>query len=219
MDLSPLLITFKVSFAAAFFATVTAIPAAGAVTGLKRGRSVADALLSLPLVLPPTVVGFFLLILFGKNTAVGRMLEGLGIRVIFTAKGAAIASAVVAFPIIYRTARAAFEQLDSDLIDVARLIGYDKGRLLVKVFIPLSFHELASGVIIAFARAVGEFGATIMVAGNIPGRTRTMSIAVYTAMQSGNRELAYAWTAVILCLSFAVLIALDLISRRHVRKY
>lgn len=208
MDISPLIISFKVSIVATILTTVLALPLALFITGLRRTRQVFDALLSLPLVLPPTVVGFFLLILFGSNSILGRFLERINIDVVFSTKGAVIAAFVISFPIIYRNARTAFEQIDTDLVDAARLMGYDGIRLFLNVYVPLTFHELMTGVIIAFARAIGEFGATIMIAGNIPGRTRTMSVAVYTAMQSGNRELAYMWTVVILLLSFGVLLLL-----------
>ena len=186
------------------------------ITSSKKLRRFLDILLSLPLVLPPTVVGFFLLILFGRNTLLGRILDALKLNVIFTIRGAVIAAAVVSFPIVYRTARAAFEQIDPDLIDVARLLGYSGINLFFSVYVPLSFRALAVAVILSFARAIGEFGATIMIAGNIPGRTRTMSVAVYTAMQSGDRRLAYIWTAVILALSFVVLFLMDyLVSRQY----
>ena len=218
MDLSPLWITCKVAFTATVIATILAVPLAALVGSMKRGKRIIDTLLSLPLVLPPTVVGFFLLILFGFNSAVGRFFDRIGIDIIFTVKGAVIASVVVALPIIYRPARAAFEQIDQDLIDAARLMGYVRFRLFIKVYVPLCFSEIVTGVILAFARSIGEFGATIMVAGNIPGRTRTMSVAVYTAMQSGNRTLAYQWTAIILCMSFVVLLILDLLAGKQFKK-
>ncbi|MBQ8945253.1 MAG: molybdate ABC transporter permease subunit [Lachnospiraceae bacterium] len=218
MDLSPLWISCKVSFISTLVTTVLAVPVALAITRLKWGRHILDALFSLPLVLPPTVVGFFLLIAFGYNSWLGRLCERLKIDIVFTVKGAVLAAVVVAFPIIYRTARAAFDQIDNDLVDAARIMGYDGFRLFVQVYVPLTFHELATGVILSFARAIGEFGATIMIAGNIPGRTRTMSVAVYTAMQSGNRELAYMWTVVILCLSFIVLLLLDFVATRQYRR-
>ncbi|MBR1478167.1 MAG: molybdate ABC transporter permease subunit [Lachnospiraceae bacterium] len=218
MDISPLIISFKVSIVATILTTVLALPLALFITGLRRTRQVFDALLSLPLVLPPTVVGFFLLILFGSNSILGRFLERINIDVVFSTKGAVIAAFVISFPIIYRNARTAFEQIDTDLVDAARLMGYDGIRLFLNVYVPLTFHELMTGVIIAFARAIGEFGATIMIAGNIPGRTRTMSVAVYTAMQSGNRELAYMWTVVILLLSFGVLLLLGHFAGRQYRR-
>lgn len=215
MDISPLLITCKVAVLATVISTLLAVPLAYLITGMKRGIKLADAFFSLPLVLPPTVVGFFLLIFFGGNSPVGRLLRSINLDVVFTAAGAVIASVVISFPIIYRTARAAFDAIDEDLVDTARLLGFYGVKIFAKVYVPLAFRELATGVILAFARTMGEFGATIMIAGNIPGRTRTMSVAVYTAMQSGDRSLAYTWTVVILCMSFVMLFLLDALAGRR----
>ena len=175
----------------------------------EAGKFLADALFSLPLVLPPTVIGFFLLILFGKNSALGLFLERLGISVIFTWQGAVIAAAAVSFPVMYRTARGAFEQVDPELIDAAKTLGFGRAGIFFEVWLPLAWPGIAAGTVLAFARALGEFGATIMIAGNLPGKTRTMSIAVYTAMQSGNREQAYQWVILILLISFAMLLCLN----------
>ena len=217
MDYSPLWISFCVSLISTGFTTVIAVPFAKVITKLKKGRRFLDVIFSLPLVLPPTVVGFFLLVLFGRNSLFGRFLDALKVNVVFTMKGAVIAASVVSFPIIYRTARAAFEHVDSELIDMAKILGYDGMKLFLHVYVPLTFHELSVSVILAFARAIGEFGATIMIAGNIPGRTRTMSISIYTAMQSGDRHMAYVWSAVIIALSFIVLFAMDYIAQRQYR--
>ena len=209
MDLSPLWISLKVAFFATALALILGLIFARLVSGCKSGRYLWDSLFSLPLVLPPTVVGFFLLIVFGKNTLVGRMLTSIGIDIIFTPTGAVIAACVVSFPIIYRTVRGAFENIDTELVDVARIYGCSEMSMLFRIYIPLCWQEIAAGTIIAFARAIGEFGATVMIAGNIPGRTRTMSVAVYTAMQSGNRAEAYRWVCLILLLSVAVLLVLN----------
>ena len=162
--------------------------------------------------LPPTVLGFFLLLLFGRNSTLGQALGDIGISVIFTWQGAAIAAAVASFPIMYRTVRGAFEQVDTELIDAARQLGCDRIRTFFSVWIPLSWPGIASGVTMSFERALGEFGATIMIAGNIPGKTRTMSVAVYTAMQSGDRDLAFRWTAVILSLSLVSLVTINFLT-------
>lgn len=209
MDISPLWISLKVAVFATAFALAFGLLAARLVSGSGKGKFFWDSLFSLPLVLPPTVTGFFLLILFGKNTPVGRFFNSIGMDIIFTMKGAVIAACVVSFPIIYRTVRGAFENVDSDLVDVARIEGCSKTSVFIRVYIPLCWQEITAATIIAFARAIGEFGATIMIAGNLPGKTRTMSIAVYTAMQSGNREEAYRWVLVILILSLAVLLVMN----------
>ena len=212
MDWSPLWISFKVAAVSTFFTFFVGIAAAKAVTSMKRGKFIADGILSLPLVLPPTVLGFFLLLMFGKNSTIGHALDCAGINVIFTWQGAAIAAAVASFPIMYRTVRGAFEQVDTELIDAARQLGCDGVRAFFLIWIPLSWPGIASGVTMAFARALGEFGATIMIAGNLPGKTRTMSVAVYTAMQSGDRNLAFRWTAVILSISLISLVAINFLT-------
>ena len=208
-DISPLLISLKVAVCATVLTFFLGICFARLVTGMKRGRFLLDTVLSLPLVLPPTVVGFFLLILFGNHSPVGRRLSALGANVIFNWKGAVVAAVIVAFPVMYRTARGAFEQVDPELIDAARTLGFGKAAIFFQVWLPLAWHGIAAGAVLAFARALGEFGATIMIAGNIPGKTRTMSIAVYTAMQSGNREQAYQWVVIILLLSFGILLCMN----------
>ncbi|MBQ5312022.1 MAG: molybdate ABC transporter permease subunit [Oscillospiraceae bacterium] len=214
-DWSPLFATAKIAAAATVLTFVTGIAAARLVMSLKKGRALADALFSLPLVLPPTVTGFILLMLFGRNSPVGHLLDSIGMKVIFTWQGAALAAAAVSFPIMYRTARGAFESVDTDLTDMARILGCSRMDMLIHVWIPLSWHGIASGLTLSFARAVGEFGATIMVAGNLPGRTQTMSVAIYTAMQGGNREMAYIWTAVILLISFVLLALLNILTGRQ----
>ena len=215
MDVSPLWISLKVAVSATILSLALGMLSARLVSKAKRGKFFWDSLLSLPLVLPPTVTGFFLLILFGKNTPVGRFFTSIGMDIIFTARGAVTAAFVVSFPIVYRTLRASFDSIDRELVDVAKISGYGEAGLLFKVYIPLCWQETAAGTIIAFARAIGEFGATIMIAGNLPGRTRTMSIAVYTAMQSGNRQEAYRWVAVILVMSLAVLLVMNFWSGRR----
>ena len=218
MDWSPLWISLKIAAVSTFFTFFPGIIAAKAVISMKRLRFLADGLFTLPLVLPPTVLGFFLLIIFGKNSHVGSFLDSAGVDIVFTWQGAAIAAAVASFPLMYRTARGAFEQVDTELIDAARQIGCSRVQTFFYVWIPLSWPGIASGVTLSFARALGEFGATIMIAGNLPGKTRTMSIAVYTAMQSGNRELAFIWTAVILILSLSMLILINFWTGRQYRR-
>ena len=213
-DLSPLYITLKIAVTATAFTFFLGIFFARLVYPLKRCRLLIDGLLSLPLVLPPTVVGFFLLIIFGKNSGTGRFLSSLGINVIFTWQGAVIAAIVVSFPIMYITTLGAFEQMDTELIDAARTLGFSERAIFFKVWIPLSWPGIAAGTTLSFARALGEFGATIMIAGNLPGKTRTMSTAVYSAMQGGNRRMAYAWVAIIMLISFCTLVLMNYWSRR-----
>ena len=209
MDYSPLWISIKVAVLATIVTFILGLLAARWVLSLKKLRFIADGIFSLPMVLPPTVVGFFLLILFGKNSAVGKLLMSMGLNVLFTWQGAVIAATVVSFPIMYRTSIGAFEQVDKNLLHAARTLGMSEIKLFFKVLLPVSWPGVAAATILAFARALGEFGATIMLAGNIPGKTQTMSVAIYTAMQSGNRELAYRWVAIIMALSFITIFLMN----------
>lgn len=202
MDYSPLWISVKVAVVATVFTFFLGILIARAVMQLKKSRFIIDGILTLPMVLPPTVVGFFLLILFGKNSLLGELLNKIGCSVLFTWQGAVIAAIVVAFPIMYRTTVGAFEQVDKNLIYAARTLGMSELRIFFRIILPVAWPGVAAATILAFARSFGEFGATMMIAGNIPGKTQTMSIAIYTAMQSGNRSLAYQWVFVILGISF-----------------
>lgn len=217
MDYSPLWISMKVALTATSVTFVLGLLAARFVLSLRKLRLFVDGIFSLPMVLPPTVVGFFLLILFGKNSVVGQCLMRMGINVLFTWQGAAIAAAVVSFPIMYRTSLGAFEQVDKNLVYAARTLGMSEGELFFKVLLPSSLPGIAAATILAFARALGEFGATIMLAGNIPGRTQTMSVAVYTAMQSGNRTLAYRWVVIIMAISFLSIVLMNYWTSRQNR--
>ena len=184
----------------------------------EKGKGIVDGLFSLPMVLPPTVVGFFLLMIFGTNGMLGSLLASIGMSVVFTWQGAVIAAAAVSFPIMYRTARGALEQVDENLINAGRTLGMSESRIFFKILLPMSRPGIAAAAILSFARALGEFGATMMLAGNIPGRTQTMSIAIYTAMQGGNREKAYVWVAVIMAMSFGVMILMNLWNDRQNRR-
>ena len=209
MDLSPLWTTFKISLAATVFVFVTGLLLAWGVTNLKRGRALIDAVLSLPLVLPPTVMGFLILISVGANSAVGKFLDAFGMKLVFTWQGAAVAAAVVSFPVMYRGIRGALEQVDPTVIQAGRTLGLSEFKILRKVIFPMAAPGILASVVLSFARCLGEFGATVMVAGNIPGKTQTMSVAVYTAMQGGDRELAYKWVAIIVAYSLIILVGLN----------
>lgn len=209
MDLSPLFISIKTALFATAFAFVLGILAAYFVLKRQRFKSLADAVFTLPMVLPPTVVGFFLLLAFGKNSWIGQLLETMNLSVIFSWGGTVIASTVVAFPLMYRTALSAFEQVDENLFAAARTLGISETAIFMKILLPNSLPGIVAGTILSFARAMGEFGATIMVAGNIPGRTQTMALAVYSATQSGNRELAFKWVLVIVALSFTAILSVN----------
>jgi molybdate transport system permease protein len=155
------------------------------------GRNLLDTLLTLPMVMPPTVLGYYLLVVIGRRGALGGWLhEQFGINLIFTWQGAVIAASVVAFPLVFKPARAAFEAVDGQLQQAARVLGVSEIAVFFRVSLPLAWRGILAGALLAFARALGEFGATLMVAGNIPGKTQTLSIAVYEAVQAGQDETA-----------------------------
>jgi len=155
------------------------------------GREVLDAVFTLPMVMPPTVLGYYLLVLIGSQGAIGAwLLQHFGIRLIFTWQGAVIAAMVVSFPLVFKGARAAFETVDAQLEDAARTLGIHELAVFFRVSLPLAWRGILAGLLLSFARALGEFGATLMVAGSIPGRTQTLSIAVYEAVQAGQDDVA-----------------------------
>lgn len=219
MDLSPLWTTLKISLAATAVVFVTGLLLAWGVTNMRRGRALIDAVLSLPLVLPPTVMGFLILMAAGTNSALGRGLDALGIRLVFTWQGAALAAAAVSFPVMYRGIRGALEQVDKNVILAGRTLGMSEFKILRRVMFPMAVPGIIASAVLSFARCLGEFGATLMVAGNIPGKTQTMSVAVYTAMQSSNRGLAFRWVMIILAYSLIILVVMNCLpSVRRVRR-
>lgn len=218
MDYSPLLISLKAAVFATIITFFIGIYMAFLTTKLNRFKGLVDGFFTLPLILPPTVVGFFLLIIFGKNGFLGKLLAKSGTSVVFTGTATIIASSVVAFPLMYRTARAAFEQIDPNMIYVARTLGLSEHKIFVKIMLPNSFSSIMAGTILTFARALGEFGATIMLAGNIPGKTQTMAVAVYSAVQAGNRELAYKWVIIMASMSFATMLLLNKFETSQITK-
>ena len=208
-DWSPLWISVQVAFLATVCSVILGTALAYGVMNLKKLRPLADAVLTLPLVLPPTVVGFFLLILLGKNSVIGQFFNEIGLPFIFTMRGAVAAAFVVSFPLMYRSARGAMEQMDRQLLYAARTLGANEGKIFFRVILPNCRSDIFAGTILAFARAMGEFGATIMLAGNIPGKTQTMALAVYTAVQGGNREEAFQWAVIIVLMSAAAILAIN----------
>lgn len=209
MDISPLFISLKTALLATAITFFLGLYAARFVMKLSRFKGIIDGIFTLPLVLPPTVVGFFLLIICGKNSIIGQILLKFDRSIIFSWSASVIAAAVVSFPLMYRTGRGAFEQLDTNIIYAARTLGLSEQKIFWKIIMPNCLPGIAAGTILAFARALGEFGATIMVAGNIPGKTQTMSSAVYSAVQAGNRGLAYKWVLIIITISFVTIFLLN----------
>lgn len=203
MDWSPLWISLNTAIPASVITFFLGMYAARGVMKLNsRVSRFFDALLTMPLVLPPTVVGFILLLLLGKNGDLGRLLMGLGIQVIFTRIAAIIAAVVISLPLMYRSSKAAFEQVDRNLIYAGRTLGMSESRIFWRVIIPNALPGIISGGILSLARALGEFGATLMVAGNIAGKTQTMPLAVYMAIQCGNKQEAAVWVIILIAISF-----------------
>jgi molybdate transport system permease protein len=171
------------------------------------GRDLVDAVLTLPMVMPPTVLGYYLLVLIGSQGPVGAwLLEHFGIRLIFTWQAAVIAATVVAFPLVFKAARAAFEVVEPQLEDAARTLGISEWAVFLRVSLPLAWRGILAGLLLSFARAMGEFGATLMVAGSIAGKTQTLSIAVYEAVQAGQDDTANFLVAVTSITCVAVLL-------------
>lgn len=171
------------------------------------GRDLIDTLLTLPMVMPPTVLGYYLLVLLGRKGWVGGWLHAtFGINLIFTLTGAVIAATVVAFPLVFKPARAAFEAVDGQLEQAARVLGIPEAAVFFRVTLPLAWRGILAGVLLAFARALGEFGATLMVAGSIPGKTQTLSVAVYEAVQAGQDDTANLLVLITSVVCIAVLL-------------
>lgn len=205
----PLLLTLKVAGWATAIALVLGT-ALGLLLARGRfpGRDLLDALLTLPMVMPPTVLGYYLLVLLGRRGPLGGWLQAhLGVQLIFTWQGAAVAAAVVALPLVVKAARAAFEQVDPQLEQAARVLGLGEAGVFFRVTLPLAWRGILAGVLLAFARASGEFGATLMVAGSIPGQTQTLSLAVYDAVQAGRDDVANFLVGIVSATCVAVLLA------------
>ena len=214
LDWSPLFISLKTGIVATFISFFLGIYAARKVVKTTPGKkAVIDGILTLPMVLPPTVAGFFLLLIFSKRRPFGIFLyETFDIKVVQSWLGCIIAATVIAFPLMYRNARAAFEQLDVNLIYAGRTLGMSDIRIFWKVVIPSAGPGIASGTILTFARALGEYGATSMLAGNIPGKTGTISQKIAMVIQDGDYATAGVWVAIVMLIAFLVIFSMNFIS-------
>ncbi|CAG9174433.1 molybdate ABC transporter permease subunit [Cupriavidus respiraculi] len=216
---TPLALSLKVAGWATVLNAVLGVGAAYALARWQsRLRDVVDALLTLPLVLPPTVLGYYLLVLIGRRGALGQWLAGMGIELVFTWQGAVLASTIVAFPLVLKSARAAFEAVDHRLENAARVLGTSETGIFFRVTLPLAARGVTAGVLLAFARALGEFGATLMVAGNLPGRTQTLSVAIYEAVQAGDDRTANLLVLVTSVTCVALLVAAGRLTRPAARR-
>ena len=214
LDWSPLFISLKTGIVATFISFFLGIYAARKVVKTTPGKkAVIDGILTLPMVLPPTVAGFFLLLIFSKRRPFGIFLyETFDIKVVQSWLGCIIAATVIAFPLMYRNARAAFEQLDVNLIYAGRTLGMSDIQIFWKVVIPSAGPGIASGTILTFARALGEYGATSMLAGNIPGKTGTISQKIAMVIQDVDYATAGVWVAIVMLIAFLVIFSMNLIS-------
>ena len=206
--LVPLWLTLKVALLATLLAGVAGI-GLGWYMARRRfvGHTLVDAVLMLPMVLPPTVLGYYLIVLIGRNGVLGQYLDRwFGINLMFTWQGAVIAASIVSLPLIYKAARAAFEDADPRMVLAARTLGASELEIFLRISLPLAGRGVVAGLMLAFARAMGEFGATLMIAGNLPGKTQTLSIAVYDAVQAGNDAQALWLTLLISVVCMVILV-------------
>lgn len=218
IDASPFIISVATTCAATLVTFLLGLAAARMMYGVRGNvRAWIDGVLTLPLVLPPTVVGFFLLIIFGRRGLAGHTLERIGVTIAFSWPATVIAATVIAFPLMYRTTLGAFEQVNPTLLEAARTLGASEWTTFRRVLLPLSGPGIVAGTVLSFARAMGEFGATLMLAGNIPGRTQTMPVAIFSAAESGNMHAAYIWVGLIVVLSLAIIRLLNLERKNRYR--
>ncbi|WP_455715214.1 molybdate ABC transporter permease subunit [Anaerosporobacter sp.] len=219
LDYSPLIISLKTGIAATIVSFFIGIWLAGRVVRMSdHKKAVVDGILTMPMVLPPTVAGFFLLLLFSRRRPFGIFLyDTFDIRIVQTWTGCVIAATVIALPLMYRNARAAFEQIDTNLIFAARTLGMSERKIFWKVIIPTATPGVASGTILTFARALGEYGATSMLAGNISGKTGTISQKIAMVIQDGDYQTAGVWVAIIILISFGIILLINLVTGRRMK--
>lgn len=220
LDWSPLWISLKTGLAATFLCFFLGIFAARKIMKLEgRVKAVVDGILTLPMVLPPTVAGFFLLLLFSKRRPFGSFLyANFQIKVVQSWAGCVIAAMVIAFPLMYRNTRAAFEQIDANLVYAGRTLGMSEWKIFWKVVVPTAGPGIASGTVLTFARAMGEYGATSMLAGNIPGKTGTISQKIAMVIQDGDYETAGFWVAVVLMLAFLIVFLMNRMADKKIKQ-
>ena len=219
LDWSPLFVTLKTTFTAIVFIFILGLAAAYfCLHGTPKFRNLFDTIFTIPMVLPPTVCGFLLLLALGSNTPVGKWFIDIGFPLIFSWPATVIAAVIVAFPLMYRGALGAFDNLDPNMLDAARTLGWSESRIFFKIMLPLSWSSIAASTVLAFARALGEFGATLFLAGNYLGITRTIPIAIYFEWMNGNTDIAIFWTIILVIFSFLVIMFINLWSQ-HTTRY
>lgn len=217
MDYSPILISMKTASLSIIITFFLGVVVAKLVHGMRneKAKVVIDGIMTLPMVLPPTVAGFFLLYLFGVKRPIGEFLVYFfGVKIAFSWWATVLAAVTISFPLMYRSARGAFEQVDMNLIYAARTLGMSEGTIFRKVLMPNAMPGILSGAILSFARGLGEFGATAMIAGNIAGKTRTLPLAVYSAVAAGDMDTAFHYVLILVMISFAVVILMNVTTLR-----
>jgi len=220
MDLNPIFISIKTAITAIIITFFLGIYVANGVVNIKSGRIklIIDGLLTLPLVLPPTVIGFMLLYTVGINRPIGKFLvDYFSVKIVFSWTATVIAAVVISFPLMYRSARAAFEQVNPNLLYAGRTLGMSEFKIFWRILMPAALPGVASGGILAFARGLGEFGATAMIAGNIAGKTRTLPLAIYSEVAAGNMEGAYDYVLIIVAISFLIVILMNYFTSKEKR--
>ena len=218
MDFSPLIISLETALTATVVTFFLGIGLAYGVVRLRYFQGIADAIITLPMVLPPTVVGFFLLLFLGRKSAIGQFLLQFDINLVFTWQAAVIAAVIVSLPLMYRTARGAFEQLDVNILNAARTLGISEWRIFWRILLPNSWQGILAGVVLSFTRALGEFGATAMLAGNIAGKTQTLPLAIYSEVAAGKMSAAYQYVWIIVVISFLVVVLMNVLAGKEKRK-
>lgn len=210
-DFSPFWISIKTSLLSTIITLIIGLPIAYVIaTRNNKFKGLIDGIITLPLVLPPTVVGFFLLLLVGKNGPIGIFLRNIfDITLIFSWPATVISAIVVSFPMIYRTTRSSFEQIDTNIICAARTLGLSEFKIFYKIAIPITYPGIIGGIVLTFARAMGEFGATLMLAGNIPGKTQTMPLAIFFAVEGGDMKQAMLWVLIIIAFSLSMILLMN----------
>ncbi|ELK22333.1 molybdate ABC transporter, permease protein [Anoxybacillus flavithermus TNO-09.006] len=219
VNLFPLFLSLKVSTIATVLAVIIGLPISYYLSR-SNGKiaDMVDALITLPVVLPPTVLGYYLLVLFGRQSALGKFLEEkLGLLIVFTPTGAVIAAFVVSIPFFIKSARTAFASIEPNLLNAARVLGRSEWNIFFTVIIPLSWRGIVSGITLVFARSLGDFGATLMVAGSIPNETMTMPIAIYDALLAGNQKLANLLVMIMTIVSVTLLYVIKRLEKRIIR--
>jgi molybdate transport system permease protein len=207
----PVQLSFYVATTATVITLILGILAANFVISKQfRGKAILETIFFLPLVLPPTVIGFLLIVIFGKNSPIGKVLDSVfHANLLFTSTAAIIAATVVAFPLMYQSIKTGFNSVDPHLIGAAKVDGANSFKLLMYIVLPLSLKSILTGIILSFTRAFGEFGATLMFAGNIPGSTQTIPTAIYLALETGNSRVAWYYVMISICFSFVLLFLIN----------